>query len=384
MPLMTGTSGDNVLPATHTSSSYVVKVVAAAGVFTFFSCVISYHQIRQHLYYNTNARLRKYTVRILFMVPVYALDSLFGMTLRNYSIGFSVFRECYESFALYSFFQYLVVCLGGKQILADMLRAQPPVAHTSPCSACLTNWTMGPPFLQYTSVGILQYVPVKLLCSVVAFFTGLAGCYGAGDFSSNKAYPYISFVVNCSQCWALYCLVLFYLGTRKELTARGVQPVGKFAAIKLIIFFTWWQSLAIALAVYFKVIRAESFVNCTRTKENELDSECWTIDEISESLNDVIICGEMLFFALAHIWVFPVPEPETYDALKRDGWDQQGCEIMCDTQNSSPASSLPARCPRPAHPPIPSPAPRSLGADRTRASRLSTRRSTWGRALRTR
>jgi hypothetical protein len=228
------------------------------------------------------------------MVPVYALDSLFGMTLRDYAIGFSVFRECYESFALYSFFQYLVVCLGGKQILADMMRAQPQVEHTAPCSCWMQNWPMGPAFLQYTSVGILQYVPIKLLCSLVAFISGLAGCYGAGTFETDVAYPYISFVVNCSQCWALYCLVLFYLGTHKELEARGVQPVGKFAAIKLIIFFTWWQSLSIALAVHFKVIRAEYFVTCT--KENEID--CWTIDEISESLNDVIICGEMLFFAL--------------------------------------------------------------------------------------
>ena len=50
-------------PPESTRNTYVVRVVATAGVFTLLSCIISYHQIRQHLYFNTNARLRKYTVR---------------------------------------------------------------------------------------------------------------------------------------------------------------------------------------------------------------------------------------------------------------------------------------------------------------------------------
>ena len=199
-----------------------------------------------------------------------------------------------------------------------------------------------------------------------------AGMYGAGQFDMHVAYPYIAFVVNCSQCWALYCLVLFYLGTHEELEARNVEPLGKFMAIKLIIFFTWWQSFSIALAVHFGFIRAEHFVTCT--DDNAVD--CWTIDEIGESLNDVIICCEMLGFAIgtcrpalsrsasrapcavpstkawadqhvfrtpfcgflpshpccasaltAHIWVFPVPRAVAYDALRREGLDTQGCEL---------------------------------------------------------
>ena len=304
-------------------NNFVETVIIVAGIFTVITCIISVHHIRQHLFFNRNAQLRNYTVRILAMVPIYGIDSVLGMLFRDKAIGFSVFRECYESLALYSFFQYLVHCLGGKQMLAEMLRAKPQVHRTAPFNACLGPWGMGPQFLQHTSVGILQYVPIKLFCSLLAFICGLAGVYGAGRFDTQHAYPYIAFVVNCSQCWALYCLILFYLGTHEELEARNVEPLGKFLAIKLIIFFTWWQSVSIALAVHWRLIRAEHFVTCT----DSTSVDCWTIDEIGESLNDVIICCEMLGFAVAHIWVFPVPRAAAYDALGRSGLEPQGCEL---------------------------------------------------------
>jgi hypothetical protein len=139
------------------------------------------------------------------MVPIYAIESFLGMTIRRYDLGFSVMRECYESLALYSFFQYLVVCLGGKSVLADNLRSKPPVQHLWPFQH-MKPWTMGPVFLRMNSVrprgvfcvlcaalwlttvpvvrqvGILQYVPVKLLCSLISLITGVLGCYGAGQF----------------------------------------------------------------------------------------------------------------------------------------------------------------------------------------------------------
>jgi hypothetical protein len=87
----------------------------------------------------------------LLVVPIYATESFLGMTLRRYGLGFSVMRECYGSLALYAFFQYLVVCLGGKSVLEDSLRSKPPVPHLWPCQH-MTPWTMGPVFLRMNSV----------------------------------------------------------------------------------------------------------------------------------------------------------------------------------------------------------------------------------------
>lgn len=34
--------------------------------------------------------------------------------------------------------------------------------------------------------------------------------YGEGEFRRDRAYPYVALVNNCTQMWALYCLVLLY------------------------------------------------------------------------------------------------------------------------------------------------------------------------------
>ena len=57
-------------------------------------------------------------------------------------------------------------------------------------------------------------------------------------------YPYITFVLNFSQLWALYCLILFYRKTKKEL--HFINPLAKFLCFKAVVFVTWWQGVTIA------------------------------------------------------------------------------------------------------------------------------------------
>lgn len=103
---------------------------------------------------------------------------------------------------------------------------------------------MGEKFLRYSTFGILQYIPIKIIMSVVTLITSSLDVYGEGQFFNPKvAYPYTCFILNVSQGCALYCLVLFFLGTKDELAP--VKPLPKFLAIKAIIFFTYWQSIII-------------------------------------------------------------------------------------------------------------------------------------------
>ena len=68
------------------------------------------------------------------------------------------------------------------------------------------------------------------------------GIYGNGEYlNPNKFFMYFVILKNFSQLFAIYCLVLFYKATYSILSP--MRPFGKFLCIKLVVFFTFWQSM---------------------------------------------------------------------------------------------------------------------------------------------
>ena len=354
-----------------------------ALVFMVTATLLTIHQIRLHLNWNTNPRLRRYIIRIISMVPIYAFTSWLGLTYPQVALYFDFLRECYEAFVIYCFFQLLVQALGGEEKLAYRLAGKDPQLHQIPF-CCLPTWPMvewdtmtaeektqvkaviererkataqhqqkaeaaqdtekklvdttgvheeGPietideedgevtlqhppnashsaipvhtshsptpsessstssavsaffrssqpptpkqpsmymahglahqtvshpftphplsasgspsssfsslpstvasspsgtnspsrlpylysPFLFYTQVGTLQYCILKPILALISFILGLTHNYGSGEFSANVGYPYVAFVTNASQIWALYSLVMFYLPLKEDL-----------------------------------------------------------------------------------------------------------------------------------------------------------------------
>lgn len=98
---------------------------------------------------------------------------------------------------------------------------------------------MGSEFLWETRKGVANYVVVRPLVTVAALVTDRFGLYGRGSLSPGTAYPYLAFLTNCSQMWALYCLVMFFRAFRRELDP--IRPLAKFLCIKAVVFLTFWQ-----------------------------------------------------------------------------------------------------------------------------------------------
>ncbi len=65
----------------------------------------------------------------------------------------------------------------------------------------------------------------------------------SGPWSFKTAHAYISVIDGVSITIALYGLLVFYGLTKEEL--KGRKPLAKFLSIKLIVMFTFYQSLVV-------------------------------------------------------------------------------------------------------------------------------------------
>jgi Organic solute transporter Ostalpha len=74
----------------------------------------SHLQIALHVKHYNAPELQRHVVRIICMVPIYALVSWLSLRFASARRWLSPLRECYESVVLYSFLQYLVGCLQRK------------------------------------------------------------------------------------------------------------------------------------------------------------------------------------------------------------------------------------------------------------------------------
>ena len=85
---------------------------------------------------------------------------------------------------------------------------------------------MGYDFMFNCKHGVIQYVVVKIIGTILTAILEPIGLFNEGDISWTKGYVYISFMINLSQMWALYCLVKFYHATHDDLNEW--RPMGKF------------------------------------------------------------------------------------------------------------------------------------------------------------
>lgn len=121
-----------------------------------------------------------------------------------------------------------------------------PSSSSSPascgCTGCCTviqprPWALGGEFVRLTLLGTLQYIPFSLLVTIASVVGKHYGHYHEGRFARDDVYLYAIAVRNWSQCWALYCLGLVYVCLHDEL--KGMKPLLKFSAIKLVVLFMW-------------------------------------------------------------------------------------------------------------------------------------------------
>ncbi|WCJ42820.1 hypothetical protein M5689_023604 [Euphorbia peplus] len=303
------------MPPSYFSDTYTQlhqPAVLIGGCFAFVAVVLSLFLEFQHLTSYTNPSEQKWLVAVVFMVPVYATESIISLWNPRTSLACDILRNCYEAFALYAFGSYLVACLGGETRVIQLLENESERRLDLPLIEgknenqgvsrgsfinffCRPN-IMGRDVFTIEKFGLVQYMILKTLCAFLALILELFGVYGDGEFKWNCGYSYIAIVLNFSQMWALYCLVQFYNVLHERL--KPIKPLAKFISFKAIVFATWWQGLGIALLCYFQILPNDG--------------------KFQTALQDFLICIEMAIAAVAHVFVFSA-EPYRFVPTSKHG-----------------------------------------------------------------
>lgn len=112
-----------------------------------------------------------------------------------------------------------------------------------------------------------------------------------GDYSPSKPFLWIVMLNGSSQWYALYVLYLFYHVTKRKLAP--IQSLVKFIGIKVVMFFSWWQSLLISALVSYGFIR----------RSRQLVAE-----EVGLQFETMLVLMEMLLAACFFLYCFPVSD----------------------------------------------------------------------------
>lgn len=266
--------------------------IIAAAIASTFSTLVSLISLWTHLKQYRKPLMQRYVVRIMIMVPLYAIASCLSLLSFTAASFIDPIRDVYEAFVIYCFFNLLVNYLGGERSIIIMTHGRQPKSHPWPMKYVCDPVDISDP---YTFLGIkrgiLQYAWLKPILALATVIMKATGTFQEGYIGLTSGYFWSGLLYNVSITLSLYCLAMFWVCLHDELIP--FRPVPKFLVIKLIIFASYWQGFLLSLFVFAGFIK---------------DRPGFSSDNISLAIQDLLTCFEMPIFAIAHWYAFSVTD----------------------------------------------------------------------------
>ncbi|THW10670.1 DUF300-domain-containing protein [Aureobasidium pullulans] len=223
------------------------------------------------------------------MVPIYSASSWASLVSLKAAFWIGPFRDVYEAFTLYAFFQLLINFLGGERSLIIMMHGRAPVSHLWPMNHCLPKVDISDPHTFLTvKRGILQYAWIKPILAISTIIMKATNTYQEGYIGVTSGYLWSGIIYNVSITLSLYALALFWVCMSQDL--KPFRPMPKFLCIKGIIFASYWQGFFLSILVWLGAIPDVS--------------ARYSADNVAAAIQDAAICFEMPIFAIAHWYAF--------------------------------------------------------------------------------
>ena len=293
---------------------------AVASFCAFSAVILSVFLIYCHLTAYTNPDVQRLICRILFMVPIYSIDSLVALEAYKYGNVVGLVRDTYEAYVIYMFYNLMMKLLGGEEMCLQLWRErgrqqrglpgksestggessafeeEATMDHLFPMNHCWKPLKLNRRALDIWKFCLAQYMVLNPLLTCIAIPLYFLDLYKDGDFEPTGTYIYFAGIRFWSVTFAFTSLVYFFISTKDFLEPH--KPLFKFAAVKAVVFLSFWQSVVLAGLNHFEVIP---------------HSQMWTADEVTTGMQNFVVCIEMYLAALAHRWVFSDAQylPET-------------------------------------------------------------------------
>ncbi|KAI8347502.1 organic solute transporter Ostalpha-domain-containing protein [Mortierella sp. GBAus27b] len=269
------------------------------AAFAAAATLISFISVWYHFRNYTMPRLQRYVIRIHLMVPIYAISSIIALRSLGFAFYIDAIRDIYEGFVLYCFFNLLVLKLGGERAFLSTAVKRQPVEHHAPVRWFSKDVNVGDPdSFRHIKRCIMLFVCVKPLVAVTTVVLKANGYYVEGLIAWTSTYLWLSVVSTISACLSLYYLCLFVEGVESDI--KEFKPVKKLLWVKAIIFFAFWQGVAISLLISTGIWADANY-------------------ETAIAIQDSLICVEALVAAFGHWEVFSYKEYAESSGLPRAG-----------------------------------------------------------------
>ena len=80
------------------SSPVITSILTFSGFSATLACILSAWLIRQHFVNFTQPNIQSKIIGILWMVPIYSLDSFLSLLVPSIALYIDMIRDCYEVF----------------------------------------------------------------------------------------------------------------------------------------------------------------------------------------------------------------------------------------------------------------------------------------------
>ncbi|KAJ8609129.1 hypothetical protein CTAYLR_006076 [Chrysophaeum taylorii] len=266
-----------------------------AGFFALAASILTVRHVYSHTTRMAFPEAQRKVLAILWMVPIYALTSWAAIVWPKAEDELQLASSVYEAYAVYMFFALLVAILGnGDGEDAAIAHGLPELVAQPFCTGVLScspgRLISGEHFMFRCKLATLQFVVFKPLLACAEYALLRFAQFRGALFDYTKPTLWITLLLNASVSLALAALFAFFHATQHSPRLKLHTPWPKFLAIKAVVFMTWFQAVAISLALRLK-LGPKSFD-----------------DDLASAFQNFLVCIEMFVAAMAHAHIFGADE----------------------------------------------------------------------------